>query len=73
MQCQGLSSLEKRILRGDVIGLYSSLKREIGKGDTELFSLGSRNRTHGSGSEVHQARFRVDTRKYFFTERIVKD
>lgn len=66
-----LSCLEKRNLSDDVIALYSSLKREIGKGDTELF-LGSRDRTYGSCSKLHQARFRLDIRKHVFTERIVK-
>ncbi|KAK4816598.1 LOW QUALITY PROTEIN: hypothetical protein QYF61_018646, partial [Mycteria americana] len=59
----GLSSLEKRRLRGDLIALYSFLRRGSGEGSADLFSLGSMT-GHG--------RFRVDIRKHFFTKMVVK-
>ncbi|KAK4805319.1 hypothetical protein QYF61_018182 [Mycteria americana] len=56
----GLFSLEKRRLRGDLIAVYNFLMRGSGEGGAELFSLPS------------QGKFRLDIRKKFFTERVIK-
>ena len=68
----GLFSVEKRRLRGDLIAAFQYLKEAFEKNGDKLFSRTCCNRTRGNVFKLKEGKFRLDTRKKFFTMRVVK-
>lgn len=64
-------SLEKRKLRGNLITLCN-YRKEVLTRRVSVFPQMTSDRVQGNGLKLHQGKFKLNSSKDFFTERVVK-
>ncbi|CAM5172065.1 unnamed protein product [Eretmochelys imbricata] len=68
----GLSSLQERRMRGDLIAAFNYLRGSSREDGSRLFSVVEEDRTRSNGLKLQWGRFRLHIRKNFFTRSVVK-
>ena len=68
----GMFSLEKRRLWGDLIAAGQYLKEACKKDGEQLFAQADNDRTRWNGFKVKEGKFRLEVRRKFFTQRVVR-
>ena len=69
----GLSTLEARRIRGDMIEVFKILKGISNLDSASWFQLANNRRTRGHRLKLVKKRSRLDIRKHFFSQRVVND
>ena len=67
----GLSTLEARRIRGDMIEVFKILKGISKLDSTSWLQLANNSRTRGHRFKLVKKRSRLDIRKHFFSQRVV--
>ena len=69
----GLTSLELRRIRGDLIQVFKMVHGFDGLGFDDFFIFSNVTRTRGHRFKLKSKRSRLDVRKYFFSQRVVDE
>jgi hypothetical protein len=68
-----LTSLELRRLRGDLLQVFKIVHGFDRLSFQDFFTFSHNTHTRGHGLKLHKVFSRLDTRKYFFSQRVVED
>jgi len=71
LKVTGLTTLEQRRDRGDMIEVFKAMNGFSKLHKNKLFTLNSHSKTRGHRHKLIKCRSRLDIRKYFFSQRVV--